>query len=114
MMAAAAGEERVDVDAIAFAEVADFAADFGDDAGRVQADDRGQRRQVVPVLSAEHGVHVGNDAAGLDAHEYFVRANARHGDRVDSQGLAGLVQPRRAHLVFHRGLATIRSGEGGL
>jgi hypothetical protein len=96
--ALAAGEPRIDIDPLADLHVGDDLAHLGDDAGRVEADARRQRRQLVPQLAAEDRIHVGNDAAGLDLDKHVIRPRlwARHA--VDAQRLPGLMQSSGSHL----------------
>src|SRR5262245_54956745 len=49
-----AGEPRIDVNTIAYGHVGDLTSDLRYDAGGIEPDARGKRRQVIPQPTAEN------------------------------------------------------------
>ena len=94
-------EPRIDVNARPDRYVGHGAADLRDHARRIEPDARRQRRQPVPQRAAEDRVHVGDDAASFHRDQHVARTRLRHGDAIDAQWLAGIMQTRRAHSSSH-------------
>ncbi|MNP26918.1 hypothetical protein D3C76_1198010 [compost metagenome] len=97
----AAADARVHIDAIAGFERGDRSADCGDGASRIQAEDRRQRRkrqEGVPLGKMRGDVlQVGNHPTGLDLDQHIVLTWNRHGDFVEREFSANLVQTCSSH-----------------
>jgi hypothetical protein len=84
-------EEWVDVDPVAFANIGSPYRGLDHDSSRIQPDNRRHWRQMMPILSAHDGVHIGNDAASLHLDEQIARSWFRTLDFVDMKWLARLM-----------------------
>ena len=94
---------RIDVDALARTHLPHLLADLGDHAGRIEAENRRQRRHHLVVGReraeeiADDAREIGNDAAGLDLDQHVRRPRLRHLDTIERHRLTVSVQPRRDH-----------------